>query len=125
MSTALNFAYEPVRPQEQRPEQVSQLDLSAWRCALNGSEHVRVDTLDLFASTFAPAGFDAAAYVPCYGFAEGTFYVSGARGVSGHLTVSAPALEREAVVRPPMGDELSRQVVSCGPVAAGVRCPDR
>lgn len=119
MSTAPNFGYD-LCARRVTEEQLRELDLSAWRFALNGSEPVRADTLEFFADTFAAAGFDSAAYVPCYGLAEGTFYVSGRRGASGHLTVSVPALERESVVRAPAGDEPGRQVVSCGPVAAAV-----
>ncbi len=119
MATAPNFGYD-LCARRSSEEQRRDLDLSSWQFALNGSEPVRADTLDLFARTFAPAGFDPAAFVPCYGLAEGTFYVSGARGVSGRLTASVPALELESVVRPPLGGEPSRQVVSCGPVAAGL-----
>jgi acyl-CoA synthetase (AMP-forming)/AMP-acid ligase II len=119
MSTGPDFAYELCANRLTR-EELSNLDLSSWRYALNGSERVRADTLDHFARTFATAGFDAQSFVPCYGLAEGTCYVSGARGRTTKLTVSAPALERESVVRTPQADEPSRQVVSCGPVAAGL-----
>lgn len=119
MATAPNFAYD-LCARRVTEEQRRGLDLSCWRFALNGSEHVRVGTLDVFARTFAPVGFDPAAYVPCYGLAESTFYVSGARGSYGHLTVSVSALERESEVRAPEGAEPGRQVVSCGPVAAGL-----
>ena len=119
MSTAPNFGYD-LCARRVTQEQLRDLDLSSWRFALNGSEPVRADTLDLFAGTFADAGFDPAAYVPCYGLAEGTFYVSGRRGASGHLTVSVPALERESVARAPGAGEPGRQVVSSGPVAAAV-----
>ena len=119
MSTAPNFGYD-LCARRVDEEQRRDLDLSSWRFALNGSEPVRADTLDLFASTFAAAGFDSASYVPCYGLAEGTFYISGGRGASGHLTLSVPALERESLVRAPGAGEPGRQVVSCGPVAAAV-----
>jgi acyl-CoA synthetase (AMP-forming)/AMP-acid ligase II len=119
MATAPNFAYD-LCAHRVTEEQRSSLDLTSWRFALNGSEHVRAGTLDSFARTFAPAGFSAEAYVPCYGLAESTFYISGARGVAGHLTVSVPALEQESLVRAPEGDEAARRVVSCGPVASGV-----
>jgi acyl-CoA synthetase (AMP-forming)/AMP-acid ligase II len=119
MSTAPNFAYD-LCARRVTEEQCRDLDLSSWRLALNGSEPVRAGTLDLFARRFAAAGFDPAAFVPCYGLAEATFYVSGARGVSGYLTVSVPALERESLVCAPRGDEGTRQVVSCGPVAAAL-----
>jgi acyl-CoA synthetase (AMP-forming)/AMP-acid ligase II len=119
MSTAPNFAYD-LCARLVTDEQKRGIDLSCWRFALNGSEPVRSDTLDRFARAFAGCGFDPAAYVPCYGMAESTFYVSGSRESAGAVTVSVPALEREAVARPPAAGEPGRQVVSCGPVAAAI-----
>ena len=64
-----------------RPEAVEGLDLSAWRVAFNGAEPVRAETLERFARTFAPYGFRASSFYPCYGLAEATLLVSGgARG---------------------------------------------
>lgn len=115
-STSPNFGYELCARQVPR-EKVRDLDLSTWRLALNGSEPVRAETLELFARTFAAARFDPAAFVPCYGLAETTFFVSGARGSAGQVTASGPALEREAAVRSPAAGEPARRIVSCGPVS--------
>jgi acyl-CoA synthetase (AMP-forming)/AMP-acid ligase II len=119
MATAPNFGYD-FCSRRVTAEQRSGLDLSSWLLALNGSEPVRADTLDLFTRTFAGAGFDPASFVPCYGLAEGTFFVSGGRGIPGSLTVSVPALERDGVIRPPVAGESQRQVVSCGPIASTI-----
>jgi acyl-CoA synthetase (AMP-forming)/AMP-acid ligase II len=119
VSTAPNFGYD-LCSRRVTAEQRSGLDLSSWLFALNGSEPVRADTLDLFTRTFAGAGFSPASFVPCYGLAEGTFFVSGGPGVPRNLTVSVPALERDGTVRPPVAGESQRQVVSCGPVASAV-----
>lgn len=118
-STAPNFGYD-LCLQRVTAEQRSGLDLSSWLFALNGSEPVRADTLDLFARTFAGAGFNLASFVPCYGLAEGTFFVSGGRGVPGNVTISVPALEWDGVIRPPVVGEPQRQVVSCGRVASDI-----
>ncbi|MFT3916656.1 MAG: amino acid adenylation domain-containing protein [Anaeromyxobacteraceae bacterium] len=60
------------------------LDLSSLRIAFSGAERVRPATLDRFAARFAPAGFRAEAFCPCYGLAEATlgvsFHVSGTPG---------------------------------------------
>jgi acyl-CoA synthetase (AMP-forming)/AMP-acid ligase II len=117
LTTAPNFGYD-LCARRTTHEQTEGLDLSCLRFALNGSETVRAQTLDLFARRFAPAGFDRAAFVPCYGLAETAFYVSGALGAAGRLVVSGPALEKQSVARPPAGDEPVRDVVSCGPVPA-------
>ena len=46
------------------------LDLSCWRHAGIGGDMIRPDVLERFAETFAPAGFDAKAFIPSYGMAE-------------------------------------------------------
>jgi acyl-CoA synthetase (AMP-forming)/AMP-acid ligase II len=53
------------------------LDLSSWRVAFCGAEKVRAATLREFARKFAPAGFDATSFLPCYGLAEATLFASG------------------------------------------------
>jgi 1-acyl-sn-glycerol-3-phosphate acyltransferase len=69
LSPAPNFAYELCA--RRIPEGALQgLDLSSWRCALNGAEPVSPDTLDRFARRFAPYGFRREALLPVYGLAE-------------------------------------------------------
>jgi acyl-CoA synthetase (AMP-forming)/AMP-acid ligase II len=118
-STSPNFGYDLCARQVPE-EKVRDLDLSEWRYALTGSEPVRAETLELFARTFAPAGFDPAAFVPCYGLAEATFFVSGARGSTNQLTASVSALERESTMRPPTAGEPARRIVSCGPASSAL-----
>ena len=52
------------------------LDLSAVRIAGIGGDMVRPEALRLFADAFAPAGFDAKAFLPSYGMAEATLAIS-------------------------------------------------
>ncbi|RJX74989.1 fatty acyl-AMP ligase [Pseudomonas sp. LS-2] len=59
--------------------EVESLDLSNWRVAGVGAEPITITTLDRFAEHFAPAGFKAGAFMPCYGLAENTLAVSFAR----------------------------------------------
>ena len=63
-----------------RDEQLQDLDLSSWDVAYCGSEKVRADILDRFAEHFARRGFRRTSLLPCYGLAETTLYVTGARG---------------------------------------------
>jgi len=51
-------------------------DLSRWRVAGNGADMIRPDVMQCFVDTFAPAGFDARAFLPSYGLAEATLAVS-------------------------------------------------
>jgi 1-acyl-sn-glycerol-3-phosphate acyltransferase len=69
LSAAPNFAYELcVR---RIPDQALEgLDLSSWRCALNGAEPVSPETLERFCARFAPYGFRREALMPVYGLAE-------------------------------------------------------
>jgi acyl-CoA synthetase (AMP-forming)/AMP-acid ligase II len=73
---APNFAYdmcvERIAPAERRD-----LDLSALRVAVTSAEKIRPGTLERFAAAFAPCGFSADAFYPCYGLAESTLIVSG------------------------------------------------
>ncbi|MEW5929291.1 MAG: AMP-binding protein, partial [Gemmatimonadota bacterium] len=73
-----NFAYE-LCVHAVRPEERAALDLSRWEIAFNGAEPVRAETLRAFAESFAPSGFRARAFYPCYGLAEATLMVTGSR----------------------------------------------
>ncbi len=52
------------------------LDLSRWRIAGNGADMIRPDVMQSFVDAFAPAGFQASAFLPSYGLAEATLAVS-------------------------------------------------
>ncbi|MBC7368277.1 MAG: AMP-binding protein, partial [Undibacterium sp.] len=73
---APNFAYE-LCVRRTTPEDRATLDLSSLRIAFNGSEPIHAATLELFAGTFAAAGFNRDAFLPCYGMAEASLIVSG------------------------------------------------
>ncbi len=51
------------------------VDLSCWRLALDGSEPIRPETVELFTRRFAAYGFAPQAYFPVYGLAEATLAV--------------------------------------------------
>ncbi|HEX5100830.1 MAG TPA: fatty acyl-AMP ligase [Polyangiaceae bacterium] len=69
LSVAPNFAYQFVLDRVSDRHLVG-LDLSAWRCAFNGAEAVRVETLRAFAQRFDARGFAPRAFQPVYGMAE-------------------------------------------------------
>ncbi|MEV4706148.1 non-ribosomal peptide synthetase [Actinoplanes sp. NPDC049316] len=62
------------------------IDLSRWRVAFSGGETVKRDTLAAFARRFAPAGFRAEAFLPCYGLAEATLIVTAGHWDGGAAT---------------------------------------
>lgn len=51
-------------------------DLSRWRLAGNGADMIRPDVMQRFTDAFAPAQFDAKAFLPSYGLAEATLAVT-------------------------------------------------
>jgi fatty-acyl-CoA synthase len=69
LSPAPNFAFELCASRV--PESALEgLDLSSWRCALNGAEPVSPDTLQRFTRRFERYGFRPEAMLPVYGLAE-------------------------------------------------------
>jgi len=85
------------------PEERQGLDLSAWRCAVNAAEPVRVATLRAFAEAFQASGFDPAALTPSYGLAENTLVVTGRRGDAWTLATEGRGAD-------------ARELVTCGSV---------
>lgn len=90
------------------------LDLSTWQVAFNGAEPVRADTMRRFAAEFADCGFQHSVFQPCYGLAEATLLVSGARGRRDvlELSVDADRLLRNQII--PDKNKKSKTLVACG-----------
>ena len=117
-----NFSYELCVRRVSAAEREG-LDLRRWRHAFNGAEPIRQSTLDAFHAMFAPCGFDAGAFRPCYGLAEATLLVStgfGASTACGH----APTGTEIRIVDPhtmhPAGHATPGEIWVAGPgVAAG------
>ncbi|MBV9789076.1 MAG: AMP-binding protein, partial [Chloroflexi bacterium] len=110
-----NFAYE-LCVNKITPEQITTLDLSSWDLAFNGAEPIRQETLERFATTFAPCGFRKAAFYPCYGLAEATLIVSGGAKTAEPRVMSFDRGELGAghVVTAPAAHEASQQFVGSG-----------
>jgi fatty-acyl-CoA synthase len=72
---APNFAY-ALAVRRLREQDIAGLDLSRLRVAGCGAEPVNASTLREFCDAFSPAGFKAAALLPCYGMAEATLAIS-------------------------------------------------
>jgi acyl-CoA synthetase (AMP-forming)/AMP-acid ligase II len=113
-----NFAYEQCL-RKISVEEGENLNLASWKVAFNGAETVRDRTLVRFAERFAKVGFRSSSFVPCYGLAEATLFVSG------HVSNEAPVvldLDSEKLslnlVVPSSGDS-GRRIVSCGQPSPG------
>jgi acyl-CoA synthetase (AMP-forming)/AMP-acid ligase II len=112
-SGAPNFAYD-VCVRKVRPEDLSSLDLSRWSVAFSGAEPVRADTMERFAEKFGPCGFRYEAFLPCYGLAEATLFVSGVpRSRAPTVRPVDPAALEEHRLAAPEGPK-ARSLVSCG-----------
>lgn len=75
ISPAPNFAY-ALCAERVRDEELTDVDLSCWRVALNGAEPVTPSVLERFAERFARFGFQREALTPVYGLAEATLAVT-------------------------------------------------
>jgi acyl-CoA synthetase (AMP-forming)/AMP-acid ligase II len=110
-----NFAYD-LCVQRIRPEQLATLDLSRWRCAFNGAEPVRPETLERFEAAFNSCGFQASSFYPCYGLAETTLLTAGGLVTDQpvYQTVQAGALEQDRVVEAAEAAQGGKRLVGCG-----------
>jgi acyl-CoA synthetase (AMP-forming)/AMP-acid ligase II len=108
ISGAPDFAY-ALCLRRVKPAMLAGLDLSAWQVAFCGAEPVRPATLRRFADLLAPHGFSPRAFLPCYGLAEATVYVSGGPPGEGLKTRRMPD---------------RREVASCGRPAGSVTIVD-
>jgi len=110
-----NFAYELCN-EKITEEQMEGLDLSTWKLAFNGAEPIRAETLDRFTEKFGPYGFTANAHFPCYGMAETTLIITGARKADPPLVryFDGRALDQHRVVPTDPSHPDARQLVSCG-----------
>lgn len=117
-----NFAYD-LCAHKTMPEERQDLDLSSWRCAYNGAEPVRWETLRRFWQAYRGQGLRWSALRPVYGLAEATLIVAG--DLPPHaariVTLQADALAADRAVQPsaPAGDVV--QLTPCGSPVCGTR----
>ncbi len=77
MSYSPSFGYDIcARRVSSQVNVAERFDLSRWRVAGNGADMIRPDVMQAFVDAFAPAGFNAKAFLPSYGLAEATLAVS-------------------------------------------------
>jgi fatty-acyl-CoA synthase len=117
LSAAPNFAYE-LCARKIPDAAIEGLDLSSWRCALNGAEPVSPETLERFARRFAPFGFRREALMPVYGLAENAVALCVPPPGRGPVVdrVLRDALERDGRAAPaPEADARALRFLSEGP----------
>jgi 1-acyl-sn-glycerol-3-phosphate acyltransferase len=106
LSAAPNFAYE-LCARKVKEEALVGLDLSSWRCALDGSEPVSAASLERFVLRFERYGLRHHAMTPVYGLAE-----------------SAVALCFPPLDRGPLVDRVTRESFACDGIAAPALAQD-
>jgi acyl-CoA synthetase (AMP-forming)/AMP-acid ligase II len=119
-----NFAYD-LCATKLSDEQLEGVDLSSWKVAFCGSEPIRALTLGKFATRFHRYGFDASNFLPCYGLAEATLFVSGSQGVAAGpqvIELDSAAMNVGRVMTASVSDANSRgtKVVGSGVVARDI-----
>jgi acyl-CoA synthetase (AMP-forming)/AMP-acid ligase II len=109
-----NFAFD-LCVRRYRAEEMGEIDLSSWQVAFNGAEPVRANTIERFAETFAPYGFNPKSTHPAYGMAEATLMISGGQRGAGPVLrrLSRDALQRHQVIAP-LRAEDTQILVGCG-----------
>ncbi|MEW2621359.1 fatty acyl-AMP ligase [Streptomyces sp. NPDC048106] len=120
ISVGPNFAFD-LCAQSIGDEEVATLDLSTLRQVFCGSEPVSGNTMERFRERFAPVGFDAGSFIPCFGLAEATLFVSGKPEADDRIRtewLDKDALEHGRARRAPHpGGADAVAVVSCGVIA--------
>jgi 1-acyl-sn-glycerol-3-phosphate acyltransferase len=115
ISPAPNFAYD-LCCRKIRDEDIEGLDLSSWRAAMNGSEPVRVETVERFCTRFARYGFRREAMMPVYGLAETSVALAFSPVLRGPRfdRIDADRFAREGRAVPTSGDGPALVFASCG-----------
>ena len=119
---APNFAYE-LCVRQITDEQRENLDLSTVTHALSGAEAVRPETIESFITTYEPRGFTRDAFIPTYGLAEATLFVTAATEGKRPLykDVIAAELEQHKAVEATDSDQKTLRLVSNGVTSMDAR----
>lgn len=110
-----NFAYNFLATRI-RDSDITGVDLSCWRAAINCSEPVYAESHHQFLEKYRPYGFRASALTTCYAMAENTFAVTQG-GIDSPLIIDAVDRQRimdERRAVPANGGRPVQTFVSCG-----------
>lgn len=114
-SNAPNFAYD-LCVRRTKCEDRETLRLDTWRVAGNGSEPIRMGTMERFGAAFADCGFRMSSFYPAYGLAEATLFVTGGTVDGGprRARFEQAALEQHRVCDADSANARAQELVSCG-----------
>ncbi|MGF6970954.1 acyl-CoA synthetase (AMP-forming)/AMP-acid ligase II/acyl carrier protein [Paraburkholderia sp. WC7.3g] len=116
-----NFAYQLAGSALQQEDDQSPLDLSTWKVAFCGAEPINRNTVTAFLEAATPHRFASKAFYPCYGMAEATLLITGARCDEGvrYLEVDNTQLSAGVIQRAQPGNADIKSLVSCGTTGPG------
>ena len=121
VSGSPNFGYQYCA-RKVTEEQAEALDLSSWQVAFNGAEPIQLDALNNFTARFRVSGFNPKAFLPCYGLAEASLFVTGSPSGRGARVLKAQLDQMEKgryVAAESRFQGKCAELVSSGVVAAG------
>ena len=119
-SVAPNFGY-AYAAERIRDRELEGIDLSRLRALLCGAEPIRAATLQRFQSRFARYGLREDVYLPCYGLAEATLFVTGGPGMGSVKLYQSRGEDDSAAASLLTGTAAHAPVVGCGRPAEGVQ----
>ncbi|MGD9265334.1 MAG: fatty acyl-AMP ligase, partial [Lysobacterales bacterium] len=121
ISSAPTFGYS-LCARRLRPSDIEHYDLGSWRVACVGAERINPEALQEFARILEPCGFDARAFVACYGMAEcvlATSFAPLGKGLAIDF-VDRDQMAGEGVARPVSSESASASpYVNCGRLLPG------
>jgi acyl-CoA synthetase (AMP-forming)/AMP-acid ligase II len=113
MAGGPNFAYN-LAAERYTADKFPNLDLSSWKVALNGADVVRSTSLSRFCSVYEKHGFHANSFLPCYGLAEATLFVTGGSICQPtNSLIADPAKLDQGFVKAVSSDN-GRELIGCG-----------
>lgn len=110
-----NFAWK-MCAEKIKDDELEDIDLSCLRVAFNGAEPIDAHTLDIFSKRFSPIGFNRESFLPCYGMAEATLFISGKNSRKGYtyIDVDNKKLSENVIVSASLGTKFQRLISSGG-----------
>jgi acyl-CoA synthetase (AMP-forming)/AMP-acid ligase II len=123
ISPGSNYAYN-LCARKLRPEKLPALDLSCWKCAVNGAEPIDIQTIAAFQRKFEAYGLPPNASYPVFGMAEATLGISFPKPLAECKVdwISRSSLNENACAIPAReGDSDAIGVVCCGKALPGHR----
>lgn len=111
-----NFAFQHCIDRIPASDDGDNFDLSSWQVAYNGAEPIRSSTLDQFVERFQKNGFRRVTFLPCYGLAESTLFVTGGphQTEASRHSVDRQSLELGQTVTASQNPDGSVELISSG-----------